>query len=39
VSVCLQIQPWYFVAVKEEVKDEESNDEITMEDNEVCQDR
>jgi hypothetical protein len=39
VSVCLQIQPWYFVAVKEDVKDVEANDEITMEDHEECEDR
>jgi hypothetical protein len=34
----LQIQPWCFVAVKEEVKDEESNDGA-VEDHDICQDR
>jgi hypothetical protein len=35
----LQIQPWCFVAVKEEVKDEESNDGGAMEEHDICQDR
>lgn len=35
----LQMQPWCFVAVKEEVKDQESNDDETMEEHDICQDR
>jgi hypothetical protein len=33
------MQPWCFVAVKEEVKDQESNDDETMEEHDIRQDR